>query len=282
MMEWWQALVLGVIEGLTEFLPVSSTGHLVLAGDALRASAERSSFQDGFDVFIQFGAILAVIAAFPRRISGLIPGVGASRTGFHGIRGIGLILLAAAPALVLAYVLRDGIQKYLLQPVPIACALVAGALWMLWADRPGRKALFSGREVPAPAITDLDGLTWRHALRIGVFQCLALWPGMSRSVSTILGGMHSGLDRRTAAEFSFFVALPVLGAAGLYSLARVWSELTREGMGLMALGFGVAMITAWLTVRWLVRFVSRHTLHVFAWYRLALAAAVLIAACAGR
>lgn len=282
MLEGWQALVLGIIEGLTEFIPVSSTGHLVIVGDALMPPSE---FKNVFNIFIQFGAILAVLAAYPRRIAGLLPGRGGGETGFRGLRGLGLILLASAPALAVAYVLVEKLEleTWLLRPAPVACALVAGAIWMLLADRKDPQGLpVAVRRHPA-SVTDLDHLTWRHALRIGLFQCLAIWPGMSRSVTTILGGMHCGLDRRTAAEFSFFVAIPVLGSAGAYSLIRAWNDLSREGAGLLALGFAVAMITAWLTVRWLVRYVSRHTLHLFAWYRLALAAVIMLTlACAGR
>ena len=289
MLEWWQALVLGLIEGLTEFIPVSSTGHLVIAGEALHAGSmasetTRSAFQNGFDVFIQFGAILAVMAAFPGRIAGLVPRRGPAQEGFRGWRGLGLILLASAPALVVAYVLVAilELETWLLRPVPVALALIAGAVWMLGADRKDPGGVPVGVRRRPAAVTDLDHMTWRHALRIGLFQCLAIWPGMSRSVTTILGGMHCGLDRRTAAEFSFFVAIPVLGAAGAYALVSVWGDLSREGAGLMALGFAMAMATAWLTVRWLVRYVSRHTLHLFAWYRLALAAVVLASAWAGR
>lgn len=274
MSEVWNAAILGVLEGLTEFIPVSSTGHLILVGDALRMGGERPEFQTAFDVFIQMGAIAAVLAAFPQRIAGLVPTARArARGGFHGCRGLGLIALASAPALALAWLLRAWIEAWLFRPVTVALALAAGAVWMLWADRPGRAAPGPARH--APEVCDLDQLTWRHALRIGCFQCLALWPGMSRSVSTILGGMHAGLDRRTAAQFSFFIAVPVLGAAALYVLTGVGGSLPREGVGLFALGTILALVVAWLTVRWFVRFVSHHTLRGFAWYRLALAALVL-------
>lgn len=259
------AAILGIVEGLTEFIPVSSTGHLILAGDILRGSGA-AGFWDSFEIFIQLGAILAVITAFPSRFAGL------ARLdrfeGFQGLRGWGLLACTSFPALLLGFLAHSWLKEHLFRPIPVAAALAAGAVWMLLADRK------NSQRAAAP-VTDVQQMAWSRALLIGCFQCLALWPGMSRSVSTILGGMHVGLDRRTATEYSFFAGVPVLAIAALYSLKEAWGTLNASSLGIFGVGFIVSMICAFLTVKWLVHYVARHTLHVFAWYRLALAAVVV-------
>ncbi|MFZ5832366.1 MAG: undecaprenyl-diphosphate phosphatase [Planctomycetota bacterium] len=264
MTESLQAAVMGIVEGLTEFLPVSSTGHLILAGRVI--GFERTvgdDFAKAFDVVIQIGAILAVVVAYPRRFAGLADFRG--QNGFRGLRGIGLLLLTTLPALVFGLLLHKPIKAYLFSPATVAVGLALGAVWILVMERRRDHAV----------IASVDGLTWRVALAVGFFQCIAMWPGISRSAATILGGMMVGLDRRTATEYSFFAAVPVLAAAAAFDFIRSYDTIDPERMKLLAIGLVVSFFSAWAAVKWLVHFVSRHKLTVFAWYRLALAAVVV-------
>ena len=263
MYEWLLAAIMGLIEGLTEFLPVSSTGHLILAArwiglnDAIGKPAA-----DCFNVFIQAGAILAVVVAFPRRFTGLLDTQ--SRQGFRGLRGIGLLIATTLPVLCVGFLIRD-YKDSLFQPLPVALALAAGAFWIL---------LVEWRQ-PKSACASLDEMGWREAILIGLFQCMALWSGISRSAATILGGMMIGVDRRTATEYSFFAAVPALFAAVIYDLYKSRHYLQADHLPIFAIGFVASFLFAFLAVKWLLRFVSSHTLTPFAWYRLALAGVVL-------
>jgi undecaprenyl-diphosphatase len=255
---------LGVVEGLTEFIPVSSTGHLILAGDLLGfESLVGEGPAKTFEIFIQLGAILAVVVAYPRRFSGLLR-LG-DNSGFSGLRGLSLLLLTSLPAGLVGLLARGPIKEHLFQPLTVAVGLAAGAVWILIVERWPPQARRVG----------LDTLRWQDALAIGLFQCLALWPGMSRSSSTILGGMMLGIERKTAAEYSFFAAVPLLAAAALYELYKSRSTLNAADIPWFAVGFVVSYLFAWLSVRFLIRFLSQHTLAVFGWYRLAIAAAAL-------
>jgi undecaprenyl-diphosphatase len=263
------AILLGLVEGLTEYVPVSSTGHLILAADGLgfdqRVGAEKAKT---FHVFIQLGAILAIVVTYPGRFARLAR-LG-DNTGFAGLRGLGLLLVTSLPAGLLGLAARSLIKDYLFQPLTVAIGLAAGAVWILAAEGWGARE----------RCTSLDRLGWREALGIGLFQCLALWPGMSRSSSTILGGMVLGVGRKTATEYSFFAAVPVLSAAALYDLYKSRDLLTPADLPLFAVGLVVSFVSAWLAVRFLVHYLSRHTLVAFGWYRLAVAAlAFLWAAC---
>lgn len=268
------AILLGVVEGLTEFLPVSSTGHLVLAGWLL-------GFEDMigkevahmFEVFIQLGAILAVIAAYPHRFAGLWPG--RRSEGFAGWRGLALLLLATLPAALAGLVLHKRIKAELFHPLTVAAGLAAGAVWILLVE-----AWKARRRLPWRC-GSMDALRWSDALAIGFFQCLALWPGMSRSSSTILGGMMIGVERKAATEFSFFAAVPLLGAAALFDLFQTLPILRVEHVPLLGAGLGVSLVSAFLAVRLFIRFLARHNLVVFGWYRLAVAAAVVVASWCG-
>jgi undecaprenyl-diphosphatase len=259
------AALMGVVEGVTEFIPVSSTGHLILAGDLLGFESLVGEGQaKTFEIFIQLGAILAVVVAYPGRFSGLLR-LG-DNSGFSGLRGLSLLLLTSLPAGLLGLLARGLIKEHLFQPLTVAVGLAAGAVWILVAERwpqPVRRA-------------GLDALRWQEALAVGLFQCLALWPGMSRSSSTILGGMMLGIERKTAAEYSFFAAVPLLAAAALYELYKGRSTLDAADIPWFAVGFVVSYLFAWLSVRFFIRFLSRHTLAVFGWYRLAVAAAALL------
>ena len=259
-----KAAIMGLVEGLTEYLPVSSTGHLILTGQGL--GFERDLGHDlasAFEIFIKLGAIFAVLVAYPRRFAGLLDF--RAQEGFAGWRGIGLLLCTTAPALVAGKLLHEHIQQDLFGAKAVAVGLAVGAVWILWVE--GKR--------PCARFSNLDELGWREAVGIGLFQCLALWPGFSRSGATILGAMVLGLDRKTATEYSFFAAIPVLCAASLWSLIGSYQHLQASHVTLFAIGLAVSFVSAFAAVRWLLRFVSHHTLTVFAWYRLVLAAVVL-------
>jgi len=261
-MEYLLAVVMGVVEGLTEFLPVSSTGHLILAGHASGFSERLGKpAADAFEVIIQLGAILAVVAAYPHRFLRLLQG--RENRGFSGLRGIGLLVVTTLPAAVLGLLVHAAIEEHLFSPMTVALALAVGAVWILLTER----------WAPQPKVEGLDSLGWRDALHIGLFQCLSLWPGMSRSASTILGGMISGVERKTATEYSFFAAVPVMIAATGFKMVKSRDALA-DHLPVLAVGFIVSFIVAWLAVKGFVWFLGRHTLVPFGWYRLALAGAV--------
>jgi len=258
------AIILGVVEGLTEFLPISSTGHLILVGNLLGAERHlgREATQ-AFEIFIQLGAILAVVVAYPGRFRDLLDL--RCRSGFSGLRAMGLLAVTSIPAGLAGLLAHKHIHAWLFNPVAVAAALGVGALWILLVEH----------RLPHTAIDDLDALSWRKALAVGLFQTLALWPGMSRSTATILGGMLSGLNRGVAAEYSFLSAVPLLGAAACYSLYASWDALGAEHVIPFAVGFAVSFGAALLAIRAFVGFLRRHNLTPFAWYRLVLAGLVL-------
>jgi undecaprenyl-diphosphatase len=258
-MEHLIAMVMGLVEGITEFLPVSSTGHLILAGHLLGFEDETAKT---FEVFIQLGAILAVVLAYRATFAELFSAP--SGEGFRGRNGIVLLLVTTLPGLVGGKLAHSFIKEHLFNPTTVAVGLAVGAVWILLTER------FYRHHAPR----SLDELTWKRALAIGCFQCLALWPGMSRSTSTILGGMLVGLTRKAATEYSFFAAVPMLAAACGYDLLHNADLLTSETIPYFLTGFVVSFLSAWAAIRLFIRFVSRHSLSVFAWYRLALAAMV--------
>lgn len=254
------AFILGLVEGLTEFLPVSSTGHLILAGHWLGFSGSKAST---FEIFIQMGAILAVVCSyFPRFISFLDL---SKNEGFAGRRGIFLLIVCTLPALVLGFLLHSFIKEHLFSPQTVAVGFIAGAVWILIAEK----------FYKTPSKVSLDVVSALEAFKIGCFQCLAMWPGFSRSGATILGGMTLGLDRKTAAEFSFFAAVPLLSAAAILDLVKSIKYLSVSDLPFFGAGFLVSFITAWLVIKIFVGFVSRHSLSIFAWYRFAVGIAIL-------
>lgn len=264
------AILLGVVEGVTEYIPVSSTGHLILAGDLLGFDRlVGAEVAKTFDIFIQLGAILAIVVAYPGRFAGLAR-LGENR-GFSGLRGLMLLAITSIPGGILGLVARPVIKAHLFQPLTVALGLAVGAVWILAVERRPARTRREG----------IDSLDWRDALGIGLFQCLALWPGMSRSSSTILGGMMLGVERKTATEYSFFAAVPLLTAATLYELYKSRDVLSTAHIPVFAVGFGVSFLAAWAAVTFFVRFLSRHTLAPFGWYRLAVAAAALVWALRG-
>jgi undecaprenyl-diphosphatase len=252
-----KVILLGIVEGLTEFLPVSSTGHLIIVADLLDYTGTEA---DTFNVFIQLGAILAVVWFFRHRFVTLMPWQ--NTAGFSGRRGLLFLFLTTLPALVAGYLAHDLIKAYLFSPKTVAIGLALGAVWILLTEK------FYSHGDPQ----DLDQLTWITALGIGIFQCLAMWPGMSRSACTILGAMFLGLRRRAAAEYSFFAAVPLMAAATVYDVYSGWEALRPEALGLFAVGFIAAFVSALAAVKFFIGFVSRHTFVPFGWYRLAVAA----------
>jgi undecaprenyl-diphosphatase len=271
-MEWWQAALLGLVEGITEYLPISSTGHLILTSALLGLHTPgRAAAVAAFEIVIQGGAILAVLGLYWRRV--LQMGAGVVGRDPAGRRLLGHLVLAFLPAAVLGPLLDDPIEEHLFHAAPVLAALFLGGVWMIWLDR-GRKP-----EAGAP----LDALGWRQALGIGLFQCAAMWPGTSRSMMTIAGGVLLGLRARDAAEFSFLLGVPTLGGACVYKLAKNLLEAREAGTpdlfellgpASVAIGIAVAALSAAAAVRWLVSFLQRHGLAPFGWYRIALALAL--------
>ena len=262
MNSWGVALVLGIVEGLTEFLPVSSTGHLIIAGNLLGFVGDKAS---SFEVAIQLGAILSVVLLYWHRFVGLIPTKKSSSSPetstLAGWSGLWRIAVATFPALLIAFVARRPIKEKLFNPESVAWALAVGGVAILIVER-----MMSQRKSAA-----LDTLTTAQALGIGLFQVLALWPGTSRAAATIIGGMLLGLDRKGAAEFSFLIAVPVLFAASGYELVKMRNQLAFEDSLALAIGFVVSFIVALITVKVFVRFLSHGKLAPFAWYRIVVA-----------
>jgi undecaprenyl-diphosphatase len=247
-------VALGVVEGLTEFLPVSSTGHLILAGHWLGYRGEHVAV---FEVVIQVGAILAVMWEYRRQLIGYLgtPARPVSRRFYANI------ILAFLPSAGLGLLFHQAIEKRLFGPLPVACALLAGAVAILVIEKlPHRTRTRS-----------LDELSYGQALGIGVAQCAALFPGFSRAGATILGGLLAGLDRPTATLFSFLLAIPTIVGAATLELASNSQSMSRAELGWIGVGLVVSFFAAWISIRWFLRYVSRHSLRVFAWYRIALA-----------
>jgi len=268
-----KALILGVVEGLTEFLPISSTGHLILAGDLLDFNDERGK---AFEVIIQFGAILAVCWEFRGKLLGVMSTIKTSPIS----RGFVInLLIASIPAMGLAFIFGKYIKAVLFSPIPVATAFIVGALIIFWAESRQRKAIpFKNR------IQSIDDLTPLDALKVGLAQCAALIPGTSRSGATIIGGMLFGLPRAVATEFSFFLAIPVIGGATAYELLKLWKNpvsLSGDFTLAIMVGFISAFISAFICVRWLIHYVAGHNFIPFAWYRIVFGILVLITAYSG-
>jgi undecaprenyl-diphosphatase len=266
-----KALILGIVEGLTEFLPVSSTGHLIVVGSLLNFDGD---YAKTFDVVIQFGAILAVVWEFRRKIGDVVVGL---PTRPDARRFALNVIVATIPAVVLGLMFEKTIKSVLFAPVPVAFALVGGGLVILWVESRMRRA--KGLSVSAQhcaRVNSLDEITPLDAFKVGCAQCLALIPGMSRSGSTIIGGMLFGIERRVATEFSFFLAIPVIFGATVYELHKNWQALSVDWLGLFGVGFIAAFVSAFVCVRWLLRFVATHDFTAFAWYRIAFGLVILL------
>ena len=261
----FQAIVLGIVEGLTEFLPISSTGHQIIVADLIGFSGEREM---AFNIIIQLGAILAVMWEFRPRIISVVAGLHREP---QARRFTANLLIAFLPAAVLGVAFADLIHHYLFNPLTVAVALVIGGVIMLWAER--REHLIE--------VHDVDDMRWSHALKVGCAQCLAMIPGTSRSGSTIIGGMLMGLSRQAATDFSFFLAIPTLIGAGVYSLYKERALLSMADIPMFAVGLIFSFISAWLCVRWLLRYISTNSFVPFAWYRIVFGIIVLVTAFTG-
>lgn len=259
-MNWLADILLGLVEGFTEFLPISSTGHLIITRALLDLQTETTFRQL---IVIQGAAILAVCFEYRERLWRTAITL---RDDPSSRRFVWNLFFAFLPAAFFGLLFEETIENVLFAPIPVAIALVVGGILILWAER----RQHSGR------ITELEQLNWRHALRIGFFQCLALIPGTSRSAATILGGLLTGLDRKTAAEFSFFVAIPVMFAATGYKLLDARDPITQAEAISLVTSSVVSFLAALLAIRFLVRFVSRHSFAVFAWYRIVFGGLILV------
>jgi len=260
-----KALILAIVEGLTEFLPVSSTGHLILAGDLLDFNDERGKL---FEIVIQCGAILAVCWEYRAKIFAVVSGLGSDRAAQRFALNIAIAFM---PLAVLGLAFGKAIKAHLFQPVPVALAFIVGGFIILWAEK--RK-----HEVRVHSVDDIG---WRDALKLGLAQALALIPGTSRSGATIIGGLFFGLSRKASTEFSFFLAIPTLFAATAYQLYKERALLSVDDLGIWAVGFASAFASAFLCVRWLLRYISTHDFTIFAWYRIAFGVVVLLTAWTG-
>ncbi len=256
------ALILGIVEGLTEFLPVSSTGHLILAGDLLHFNDEKGKL---FEIVIQSGAILAVCWEYRAKIFSVLRGLPKEPAAQRFAINLGIAFL---PLAVLGLLFGKAIKAHLFNPVSVATAFIVGAFVIIWAER---------REHTV-RIHEVDDLGWKDALKLGFAQALALIPGTSRSGATIIGGLFFGLSRKAATEFSFFLAIPTLFAATAYELYKARGLLSGADLDMFAVGFAASFVSAFLAVRGLLRYIVRHGFILFAWYRIAFGIAVLATA----
>jgi len=260
-----KAAILGIVEGLTEFLPVSSTGHLIIAADLLGFTDQRAKV---FEIAIQLAAILAVVWEYRAKIAevllGLMSQPGARRFALN-------LLIAFLPSAVLGLLFAGDIKQYLFNPITVATAFIVGGLLILWAERRDHRV----------RVLSVDAITWKDALLVGFAQSLAMIPGTSRSGATIIGGLFVGLERRTATEFSFFLAIPTMFAATFYDVYKHRDLLSLGDLPLFLVGGVTSFVSAFLAVRGLLRYISRHDFSVFAWYRIAFGIVVLATASTG-
>ena len=262
-----KAAIMGIVEGLTEFLPISSTGHLILTGALL------GGFEDArgkvFDIAIQTGAILAVIIVYWQRLRDTAAGLGSDARARRFVLNVAIGFL---PAVVLGLLFGKAIKEHLFTPVVVASTFIIGGVIILWAER---------RQQSAVRIHEVDDMRPLDALKVGLVQFLAMVPGTSRSGATIIGGMLLGLSRKAATDFSFFLAIPTLIGAGLYSLYKERSVLSTGDIPLFAVGLFFSFVSAWICVRWLLRYIASHSFVPFAWYRIAFGIVVLVTAYTG-
>lgn len=259
---------MGIVEGLTEFLPISSTGHLILASSLLGIADDKGKV---FEIFIQTGAMLAIVWEYRTRFATALGGMFSNPQAQRFVLNLAVAFM---PAAVLGLLFGKMIKTHLFKPVPVAIAFIVGAFIILWAER--RHAVAATARV-----VNVDDMRWTDALKVGIAQCFALIPGTSRSGATIIGGMLFGLSRRAATEFSFFLAVPTLIAAGAYSLYKDRALLELSDLPFFGVGFVVSFIAAFFCVRWLLRFISSHDFTIFAWYRIVFGVVVLITAYTG-
>jgi undecaprenyl-diphosphatase len=264
-----KAAIMGVVEGLTEFLPISSTGHLILAGALLGFDDAKAKV---FDIAIQTGAIFAVIMVYWPKIRDTVLALPTQRNAQKFALNV---LIAFVPAVVLGLLFGKAIKAHLFTPAVVATTFIVGGFIILWAER--RQAAGG----TAVTVHDVDAMTPMDALKVGLVQCLAMVPGTSRSGSTIIGGMLLGLSRKAATDFSFFLAIPTLIGAGVYSLYKERALLSMADLPMFLVGLVFSFLSAWLCVRWLLKFISTHSFVGFAYYRIAFGLVVLLTAWSG-
>lgn len=264
-----KAVIMGIVEGLTEFLPISSTGHLILAGSLLGFDDDKAKV---FDIAIQTGAIFAVILVYWQKIRDTVAALPTDRQAQQFALNV---FIAFLPAVVLGLLFGNAIKTHLFTPVVVASTFIVGGFIILWAEK---------RQQNNPAIARIhavEEMTALDALKVGLVQCFAMIPGTSRSGSTIIGGMLMGLSRKAATDFSFYLAIPTLIGAGVYSLYKERALLSAADFPLFGVGLLFSFISAWLCIRWLLRYIASHSFVVFAWYRIAFGLVVLATAWSG-
>jgi len=261
-----KAAIMGIVEGLTEFLPISSTGHLILAGSLLGFDDAKAKV---FDIAIQTGAIFAVVLVYWQKIRSTVVDLPTSRQAQRLTLNV---IIGFLPAVVLALIFGKFIKAHLFTPTVVATTFILGGFVILWAER---------RPASATRVQTVDEMTPLDALKVGLVQCLAMIPGTSRSGATIIGGMLMGLSRKAATDFSFFLAIPTLIGAGVYSLYKERALLSAADIPMFAVGLVFSFISAWLCVRWLLRYISTNSFVPFAWYRIAFGIIVLVTAFTG-
>ena len=264
-----KAAIMGIVEGLTEFLPISSTGHLILAGALLGFDDEKAKV---FDIAIQTGAIFAVILVYWQKIRDTVVALPTDKQAQQFVLNV---LIAFLPAVVLGLLFGKAIKAHLFTPVVVASAFIVGGFIILWAEKRQAQA------ANAPRIQDVDAMTPLDAFKVGLMQCLAMIPGTSRSGATIIGAMFLGLSRKAATDFSFYLAIPTLIGAGVYSLYKERALLSMADAPMFGVGLLFSFVSAWFCIRWLLRYIATHTFVGFAWYRIAFGIVVLATAWSG-
>jgi undecaprenyl-diphosphatase len=270
-----KAAVMGVVEGLTEFLPISSTGHLILAGALLGFEDEKAKV---FDIAIQTGAILAVVIVYWHKIAGTIVALPTQRMA----RRFALnVLIAFLPAVVLGLLFGKFIKSHLFTPTVVASTFIVGGFIILWVEGWGSRRKPDEHPNDHARIQNVESMTPKDAFKVGLVQCLAMVPGTSRSGATIIGGMLLGLSRKAATDFSFYLAIPTLIGAGAYSLYKERALLSMADLPVFLVGLLFSFLSAWVCVRWLLRYIASHSFVPFAWYRIAFGCVVLITSWGG-
>ncbi|QHE75905.1 undecaprenyl-diphosphate phosphatase [Hydrogenophaga sp. PBL-H3] len=263
-----KAAIMGVVEGLTEFIPVSSTGHLILAASLLNMPGEKIKL---FEVVIQTGAMMAIVSLYAGKLWETLVGLPREQLAQRFTLNV---LVGFFPAALLGFLFIGVIKSVLFNPLVVALGFIVGGVVILWAERRQERGV-------APRIESVDDVRWTDALKVGLVQCAALVPGVSRSGATIIGGLLLGFSRKAATEFSFFLAIPVLFGAAAYDLYKSRALLSTADIPLFAVGLFFSWLSAWICVRWLLRFVASNTFAPFAWYRIAFGALILLTAAMG-
>ena len=274
---WLKAAIMGIVEGLTEFLPISSTGHLILAGSLLDFTGDTVKV---FEIAIQTGAMFSVIWEYRERLRRTVVGIGSDPVAQRFARNV---LVAFLPAVVLGLAFGSAIKQHLFKPVPVAVAFIVGGLIILWVER-RHKRLYGERDLEGTRharVETVDDMSALDALKVGLLQCLALIPGTSRSGATIIGSLVLGFSRKAGTEFSFYLGIPTLMGAGAYSVWKQRELLHWADLPMFLIGTVFAFASALLCIRWLIRYVSTHDFSVFAWYRIAFGIIVLATAWSG-